>query len=84
VVIVIRVELWPGGQQHHPRAHTLCEAEIWNAGGTRTLGNYGYRLFGKNRRLMREGVINGYKRISDHTWVLIRMVINAAYGGETL
>lgn len=78
-MIYIRIELWPGGRRSHERARVLCEAEICNIGGTRTRGDYSYRLFGAKRRLMREGTVTGYRRVADHAWVLIRMVINAAY-----
>jgi plasmid stabilization system protein ParE len=74
-VIYIRVELHPFGYREHERFRVLCEAEIENIGGTKSRGNYRYRLFGQSRRLMRTGEVYGYRRIAQHTWYLVLMVI---------
>lgn len=78
-MVHISVELWPGGSRTHPRARVLCSAEIENVGGTATSGDYRFRLFGKNRRLMKSGDVKGYRRVADHTWTLVRMVLDIAY-----
>lgn len=43
-MIVIRVELWPGGD--HGRRKTIAVGTIANVGGTHTRGEYEARFFG--------------------------------------
>jgi hypothetical protein len=59
-VLKVKIELHSAIDGH---VETLAEADIWNdVTGTMTSGNYGYRLSGKQGRVMREGRIEGFPR----------------------
>lgn len=63
-MIVIRVEIWPLGDESHKRE--WGRIHITNDGtGTRESGNYKVRIFKKdNRSIWKEGRVEGYPRLS--------------------
>lgn len=79
-MIVIRVEMWPGGDR--ARAYPLGSAHIINDGtGTRTRGNYIVKLFGKqDRPLEPAGAVARFPRAAMHVWDLIYCCLRATRG----
>jgi hypothetical protein len=76
-MIKITVEIVPFGIGE-PRK--IGEAKIWNdTTGTHTVGNYGYKLFGENKKLMKEGNIRGFKRKQKHVWELLYLMLKNKY-----
>lgn len=76
-MIKVTVELWPHGDELTKR--TIATADIINDGtGTNTVGNYRYRLRGKNGRQLKEGELKGFKRIFN-VWYLIGLVCVRAF-----
>jgi len=76
-MIVIKVEIWPWGLESKKRK--LGEMRIWNdASGTKKIGNYGFKISGKNNRKMNEGEFKGFKRLNRHVWDLIMECLNIA------
>lgn len=72
-MIKITVELFPYGSETNKSV--LGTAKIWNdATGTKTKGNYCFQLFGKSR-LLREGEIKGFSRLSKNVWYLIKEML---------
>lgn len=48
-MLVIKIELWPGGFEEHKR--TLGYAHIWNDGtGDKDIGNYKIKIFQWGRK----------------------------------
>lgn len=88
-VIVVKVELWPRGDQK--RARNLGVAEIENDGtGTAARGNYCVRLFkfgeradgSPSRAVWREGRIEGFDRAKRGGWDLLFLALRALVGGR--
>ena len=79
-MIRITVEIIPYGIESAKL--TLTTAEIWNdASGTKSAGNYGYKLndVGRNKpRCWRKGEVKNFPRTRKNVWYLIRRVLNAA------
>lgn len=51
-MIVIRIELWPGGS--HERRKTIAVGTIANTGGTEARGEYGARFYGAGNGATRD------------------------------
>ena len=74
-MIYVKIEIWPGGNWQRPR--TLQECIIWNKGGTRSIGDYGYAFSkvggfktafqelcrGTFKNALRTGEIKGFPRL---------------------
>jgi hypothetical protein len=76
-MIYVRVEMWPLGYKE--RAYVLGEAFIRNDGtGDKSVGNYTYRLNGKNGVHMNSGAVKGFPRQRYHVWNLIKIILNKA------
>ncbi len=78
-MIVITVELWPGGRESEKR--TLASMVIVNDGtGSETRGNYDYLVAGKRGLVgMGRGRIENWHRQSQHVWKLVRRVLAEVY-----
>ena len=69
-MIVLKIEMWPRGEE--AKAYLLGSAHIWNdATGTASTGNYGFKLFRKDGRQYREGVITNFPRKRLLVWDLL-------------
>lgn len=77
-MVRVTVELVPRGRGE-PRH--LGTAEIYNDGsGSRTRGNYKYRLFSKSKRVWKTGGIEGFPRTQRLGWDLLFRVLRSAVG----
>lgn len=77
-MIVVRVELWPLGDES--RKTELACAEIYNdASGTNSKGNYVYNLFHKGRAF-RSGKVTGFPRLRLNSWDLLFCALRDAVG----
>lgn len=77
-MIRVTVELipWGVGKPQH-----LGTAEIFNdATGTTTRGNYGFRLFSRNKRLYKEGEVKDFPRKRLLAYDLLYRVLREAMG----
>lgn len=78
-MIVVRVELWPGGDEK--AAREIGSAYIWNASNLAEISDYGFRLThrkeGADREEVSEGVVIRHPRY-EGVWRLIRRVIDKA------
>lgn len=82
-MIVVRIELWPGGDR--TRSRDLGTAYIVNDGsGGRTLGSYDVMLsmWGKPTVPWRVGRVAGFQRLKGSPWDLLRRAIVAASGSR--
>lgn len=82
-MIVVRVELWPGGDRS--KAESLGEAVIINDGsGTQTQGNYHFALSKRGQTITdqawRDGQVQGFPRKRLGGWDLLCRVLNEAVG----
>ena len=69
-MIVLKIEMWPRGEE--AKAYPLGSAHIWNdATGTASTGNYGFKLFRKDGRQYRDGVITKFPRKRLLVWDLL-------------
>ena len=91
-MIVVRVELWPGGYRN--RMKHLGTMTIVNDGtGSKTIGNYDVSLSGRNHddpialhlhgkgRVYRGRVV-GHPRLRMSMWRLIHKAVNSVFGEE--
>jgi hypothetical protein len=85
-VLVIRVELWPGGDERRKRELALMTIANDGTGDIKT-GNYVGSVFRKGalaedctKRPLRSAEVKGYKRLNLHVWNLVaRMLGNMGY-----
>jgi hypothetical protein len=82
-MIVVRVELWPGGDRS--KAESLGEAVIINDGsGTATQGNYHFALSRRGQtakdQAWRDGQVRGFPRKRLGGWDLVYRALHAAVG----
>lgn len=69
-MIVIKVELWPFGDES--RAKTLGQGHIYNdASGSSTRGNYKVRLFDAAGRQWKQGEVKNFPRKRLLGWDLL-------------
>lgn len=79
-MLVIKIELWPGGDQ--TKAEEIHRAYIANDGtGSDSRGNYKFFVFrkGSKSRVLRKGRIEGFPRKSKGTWDLLSRVFDKAF-----
>ncbi len=43
-MIVVKIEMWPGGMEDHPRKRELQRIFITNSGGTNEIGHYDVKI----------------------------------------
>ena len=81
-MLVVKIELWPGGNPEGAR--TLGSIFIANDGvGTDKYGNYKYFVRGQRATLKGgEGKIMGYPRKEKHSWELVRRILNVWSGAS--
>ena len=82
-MIVVKVELWPGG--HEDRKRELGRMHLTNQGtGTRERGNYAVKLMrrGTVDVVQRTTDIENYPRQSYPVWELVRRALQKLYGKE--
>lgn len=79
-MIVIRVEIWPQGDQGNARE--IANAVIANDGsGTKSVGNY-LATFQTAPGRLADSEVKGFKRRQNHVWELIRLSLNNAFEKE--
>lgn len=82
-MVVVTVELWPGGDP--TRKRHLGTAWIANDGtGDRRTGNYWVKLFsrGKRPRLWKEGIVRGFPRKDLLAWDLVYRALRNIVGSR--
>lgn len=78
-MIVVKVELWPGGDCMNKE--TIARAEIWNTSNLADVSNYAYRCLvpaslDKTRTVVVEtGTITGYLRKRLSVWYLVNKML---------
>lgn len=80
-MVVVKIELWPGGNELAKRS--LGFAEITKqSGSTKLVGNYSVKLFeaGKQRRLWKTGVVEGFPRKRLGGWCLLYIALRNIIG----
>lgn len=81
-VLVVKIELWPGGDESRARLLTL--GHIYNDGSHEDhprRGNYEVRLNGQRSNwngLWRTGRVDNFPRLSYGPWELLRRALDAA------
>ena len=84
-MVVVTVDLWPGGQQE--RAQPLGRAEIANDGtGAQGVGHYRVRLFqkGKARRVWRTTRVTDFPRKRLGAWDLLCRALMQLVGDRNM
>jgi len=82
-MIVIKIELWPGGFENHPRAKEIGRMCIANDGEVTPMdprrGNYIVNLMrrGTTQRVQRSGRVEDYPRESYSVWELAFRALKA-------
>jgi hypothetical protein len=81
-MIVIKIELWPMGFESHKKE--LGRMLIDNIGGTRDRGDYRVRVLrkGSKDKVMRQGEVKDYPRLSYNVWRLIRRALKSTFPEE--
>lgn len=80
-MIRITIELVKWGWDSKENTLVIGKAEIHNTlTGTEQIGNYGYTLAGKKNRILTQGYVNGFPRLSKNVWHLLRKVLDDALG----
>ena len=82
-MLVVRIELWPGGDESRKRILGL--AHIINDGtGDENTGNYVVRLFrwGSDGRIWKSAQLFGFKRKRLGPWDLLLSALNATIGNR--
>lgn len=76
-MIVIRIELWPDGEEENKR-HLGTGIIINTGGGTRRRSNYAYMLSQRNNpsKAWREGQLLNWPRESYNLWQMLRHILN--------
>ncbi len=82
-MLVIKIELWPGGDKS--RARSLGEAEIANVGGDAQIGDYAVRLlkWGGGRRTWKKGEVRGFPRLRLGPWDLLYRALASIVAGRS-
>lgn len=81
-MIKVTIELLPLGFK--PAKDTWI-AEIWNdATGTKSLGNYQFKIFEKNseKSIWRGGSIKNFQRLRWSVWYLLYLCLDEIYGRD--
>jgi hypothetical protein len=81
-VILITVELIPGGYENHPRRQVLGTAKIANIGGTDTLGDYRAVFTDKAGRELWRTQFGKFPRMRLLAWDLLFRALRATPVGE--
>lgn len=78
-MIVVDVELNPGGLRGRGAGENLCTVHVVNDGtGTRSRGNYDVRLYARgNGRLVRTARVENWPRNAKPAWRLIAAAMKA-------
>jgi hypothetical protein len=79
-MLVVTVELWPGGNKE--KSCVLGQALITNDGtGSPTVGNYKFSLMGKNKRRLKYGTgrLTGFPRKREGPWSLLARIMMQVY-----
>lgn len=81
-MIVIKVELWPFGIKS--RKKELGRMLIDNQGGTDTRGDYRVRVLrkGSDTKVLREGKVTNYPRLSYNIWRLVCRALKDTFPEE--
>ncbi len=79
-MIKIKIELLPFG---FPPAKETWEMEIWNdVTGTKSLGNYQFKIFEKNsdKKIWKGGSVKNFQRLRWSVWYLLYLCLDQIYG----
>lgn len=80
-MLVITVELWPGGSQEHKRVIHEGKIGLVSTENERARGNYKYWFSSKTLgRTLREGYIHGFPRKRLSAWDLLYRCLKDALG----
>jgi hypothetical protein len=81
-MIVIKIELWPYGFESGKKE--LGRMLIANQGGTHKRGDYGVRVLrkGSETKVLREGEVKNYPRLSYNIWRLIYRALKSTFPEE--
>lgn len=78
-MLVIKIELWPGGDER--RCREIGRMHIFNKGDSPTpnRGNYGVRLMrkGTTATVQKTAEVLDYPRLSYPVWVLVKRALEA-------
>lgn len=67
-MIIVKIELWPGGFEDHPQKRELQRIFIANVGGTAQVGSYDVVIpksaeYAKRPGIWRKGRVTGFPRL---------------------
>lgn len=81
-MIVVTIELWPKGIKS--RRRELGRMLIDNQGGTVKRGDYRVRVMrkGSETKVLREGEVNNYPRLSYNIWRLVCRALKGTFPEE--
>lgn len=94
-MIVVKIELWPGGDAS--RSREIGRTYINNTGGSDSRGDYDVRVmrkdydpqnislrkvFGEGKGIARKGRVEKYPRLSYNVWRLIAKALLSAFPEE--
>ena len=88
IMLVIKIELWPGGDESSARE--INRGYIWNDGtGTIDVGNYKAEFLKRNQKTKNKGVwkksiLKGFKRQELLAWDLLAQMLVLALGSERI
>ena len=74
-MIVVKLELWPKGDEL--KARELGRMVASNVGGTEKLGEYFVDLYGRQKRHMGCAKVSRWPRTRYHAWYLVARMLEA-------
>jgi len=77
-MLVIKIELWPWGQEH--QAKQLAKAVIVNTTKNENpeIGDYFAEFITEGNKSSRPGEVKGHARMTEPVWTLLRKALEAA------
>lgn len=66
-MIVVTIEMWPGGDANHPRKRLLQQVVITNIGGSESIGDYLVAIpkspeYARSKGIWKQGIVRGFPR----------------------
>jgi hypothetical protein len=94
-MIVVKIELWPGGNENHPLKAEIGRMYIANVGGTHDRGDYSVAVCRRSSthvplplcgpggpKAIRTGEVLNYPRLAYNVWRLIARALKSAFPEE--
>jgi hypothetical protein len=93
-MIVVKIELWPGGAENHPRKQEIGRMYIANVGGDIQRGDYQVAVCRRGSTAVpqpilpsgpmptRSGEVRDYPRLAYNVWRLITRALKSAFPEE--